>query len=132
MKTELVSYHIGYQTYHYNNAYQIFRQPFDWLEQMLQNMTGFTYPSGYAVIHPNHIIKNIWVGEYNEYNLFQERRALSMEKAIYVDRFEGPIGGMRGWNNVTQQDMEVTFNIAFKDSDLEIFGGFPDNLQLIY
>ncbi len=132
MKTQLVSYHIGYDLHHYNIAYQIFRQPFDWLKQILQNMTGFDWPSGYAIIHPNHIIKNIWVGEYNEYDLFQERRSLSMEKIIYIDSYEGPVRGMRGWNNLTQKDIENTFNITFKDSDLEIFGGFPESLRLIY
>jgi len=95
-------------------------------------MTGFDWPSGYAIIHPNHIIQKIWVGENNEYQLFQERRSLSTEKIIYVDRCEGPVRGMRGWNNLTQKDIENTFNITFKDSDLEIFGGFPENLRLIY
>ena len=132
MRTELVSYHVGYDPYHYEVACQIFRQPFDWLEQILQHMTGFDWPSGYAIIHPNHIIQKIWVGENNEYQLFQERRSLSTEKIIYVDRCEGPVRGMRGWNNLTQKDIENTFNITFKDSDLEIFGGFPENLRLIY
>lgn len=51
MKNELISYHIGSDLYHYNIAYQIFRQPFDWLKQILQNMTGFDCTSGYAIIH---------------------------------------------------------------------------------
>jgi hypothetical protein len=72
------------------------------------------------------------VGENNEYPLFQERRSLSTEKIIYIDSYEGPIKGMRGWNNLTQKDLENTFNIVFENSDLEIFGGFPENLQLIY
>lgn len=87
-------------------------------------MTGFNWPSGYAIIHPNHIIQKIWVGENNEYNLSQEIRSLSMEKIIYIDRYDGPDSGMRGWNNLIQKDIENIFNITFKDSDLEIFGGF--------
>ena len=131
MQNKLVSFYIGYQTSQYTVAHEIFAPPFNWLKEILQNMSGYTYPSGYAIIHSSHIIQQIWVGDRNEYPLCKELRSLSHEKIIFIDSYNGPEGGNWGWRNLNKTDLEKTFSFIIKDDDLEKIDGFPNNLNLI-
>jgi hypothetical protein len=114
----------------WENTYEVFKQPFDWLRGILVNMTGFRHPSGYAIISPNHIVEKVWVGSRNEYPLCHEVKRI--DSCIYIDNYEGPVSAIYGWKNLSRNDIEETFNFRFNDKDLDELGGFPYNLTFSY
>lgn len=109
-------------------AQQTFGKPFSWLNDILQNMTGYSHPSGYALVSNNNIIKSIWVGSTNEYALGQKIEFIS--SCIYIDNYEGPERSIYGWKNLSQSKLEKTFGIQFDENKINELGGFPTNLLL--
>jgi len=122
--------HIRSNPVRYNLAVQTFGAPFQWLLEILNNMTGYSHPSGYAIIGSNHIVKKIWVGNTNEYALWKELQYIN--RCIYIDNFEGPERATYGWKGLSQKDIEETFGINFNNIKIASFGGFPSHLALTY
>ena len=130
MEQRELNIHIAGNYDQWLKANEVFKQPFDWLQGILKNMTGFSYPSGYAIISRNNIVKNIWVGDTNEFALYNELRQI--DSCIYIDNYEGPERAIRGWKNLSRTNIEETFNIRFSDKHLAELGGFPSNLTIAY
>ncbi len=114
----------------WRKANEVFKKPFAWLWEVLVNMTGFDHPSGYAIIGPNHIVKSVWAGDTNEYPLGREVEG--RESCIYIDNYEGPERSIHGWNSLSREDVEETFQCRFGEDDLAELGGFPNNLTIVY
>jgi hypothetical protein len=112
----------------YELARKTFERPFDWLKGILKNMTGYDFPSGYALISRQNTIRNIWAGPVNEYPLALEVDFIT--SCIYIDNYEGPERAIYGWKNLNQYQVEKTFNIKFDENKINTLGGFPLNLSL--
>ena len=130
MEQNILSINIADNYQKYQKANLLFSPPFIWLKEILVNMTGFSYPSGYAIISLNQTVNTIWAGDINEYPLYKEIKYI--DRCIYIDNYEGPERAFYGWKNLSQFDIEKTFNVKFKEEALMELGGFPYNLKLGY
>ena len=116
-------------------ANQLYGQPFTWLLSILQSMTGYRYPSGYALLNPKtKTITSIWAGPTEEYPLLRMNSCIEdMDCCIYIDNFDGPERACKGWAGIpSKHTLESTFKIVFEEEKLEYFGGFPNELSLCY
>jgi len=103
-------------------------KPFERFKGILQNITGFQYPSGFALILKKSIIKNIYIGQEEESSIPLDTK--NHNRFILINNYAGPEGGQWSWKGLTKSDIEQALNIRFDNKIIEKLGGFPSNMIL--
>jgi len=102
-------------------------KPFSKFTKILQEISGFSFPSGFALISNNSMIENMYIG--------QEEASIDLDtdnykKVLIINNYAGREGGQWIWKGLTQANLERAFNIKFNKKTIEAIGGFPSTITL--
>lgn len=107
--------------------FELFK-PFAKFREILHNISGFKYPSGFSLISENSIMENIYIGQEEKFEI--ELNIDNYKRIFIIDNYGGPEGGQWSWKGLRQLDVEKAFNVKFDNKIIEKIGGFPSNLML--
>jgi len=103
-------------------------KPFGKFREILQQISGFNCPSGFALISDNSIIENIYIGQREE--AWIDLNINNYTKILIIDNYAGLEGGQWIWKGLTQANIERAFNMKFNNEIIEAIGGFPSTMKL--
>jgi hypothetical protein len=119
------------ESFIYNELIEIWitlYKPFERFREILQDITGFYYPSGFALISKKSIIENIYIAQEDERGIHFDTQ--NHNRFILINNYAGAEGGKWSWKGLTQSEVEKAFNIKFDNKIIEKLGGFPSNMML--